>query len=141
MKIAGMNKLKKNFDRLAKKYGEDVMKASVAGGQLVRSDAIKSIQAVSSGDVVTRYRNGGQSYEHTASKPGDAPNTDTGNLVKSINVTVKRNGVYVGSYVEYAPHLEFGTKTMRARPWLNPALERNRKNIREQIANALRRVK
>lgn len=139
--IKGMDKLEKNFARLSKKYGEEVAKATVTGAQLVRSSAVKSIQATSSGAPVTRYRNGGGSYSHTASKPGDAPNTDTGALVKSVQVDVRREGVYVGSSLKYAPMLEFGTSKMRERPWLNPALEGNRRQIQSLIKNAVKGTK
>ena len=140
--IKGMDKLEKNFARLSKKYGENVAKATVTGAQLVRTSAVKSIQSVSSGDTVTRYRNGGGSYSHTASKPGDAPNTDTGALAgRTLQVDVRREGVYVGSSLEYAPMLEFGTSKMRARPWLNPALESNRRKIQALITNAVKRTK
>ena len=139
--IKGMDKLEKNFARLSKKYGENVAKATVTGAQLVRTSAVKSIQSVSSGDTVTRYRNGGGSYSHTASKPGDAPNTDTGALAKSVQVDVRREGVYVGSSLKYAPMLEFGTSSMRERPWLNPALESNRRKIQALIANAVKGTK
>ena len=139
--IKGMDKLEKNFARLSKKYGEEVAKATATGAQLVRTSAVKSIQSVSSGDTVTRYRNGGGSYSHTASKPGDSPNTDTGALAKSVQVDVRREGVYVGSSLKYAPVLEFGTSSMRERPWLNPALESNRRKIQALIANAVKGTK
>ena len=139
--ISGIDALEKNFARLAKKYGEEVAKATVKGAQLVRSSAIKSIHSVSSGDTVTRYRNDGESYTHTASKPGDAPNTDTGALARSVQVDIRREGVYVGSSLKYAPMLEFGTSSMRERPWLNPALESNRRKIQALIANAVKGTK
>lgn len=141
VEIKGMDKLQKNFDRLSKKFGEDVAKASVAGGHLVRAAAIKSIQQKSAGETVTRYRLGGGSYTHTVSNPGDAPNTDTGALVRSIQVDVRREGVYVGSTLEYAPMLEFGTSTMDARPWLNPALESQRRNVQKLISAAVSKTK
>jgi len=61
----------------------------------------------------------------------------TGNLRKSIEVSapfVEKGGraitVTIGTNVEYAPHIEFGTQRgLAARPYLRPALRGNRKKI------------
>jgi len=51
----------------------------------------------------------------------------TGTLKRSITHVVTKVfdgwGATVGSNVEYAPHVELGTKNMAARPYLRPALE------------------
>lgn len=51
---------------------------------------------------------------------------DTGRLRSSINHKPGRDGsgyyVDVGSNVEYAPHIEFGTSRAPAQPYLRPAL-------------------
>jgi HK97 gp10 family phage protein len=139
--ITGLEEMKRNMESMAKKYGQEVAKATVAGGYKVRATAIKSIQAKSAGEEVTRYRLGGNAYSHTASKEGDAPNTDTGALARSVAVEIRPDGVFVGSSVKYAAWLEFGTSRMAERPWLNPALERNRRDIQKAIAAAIKKVK
>ena len=51
---------------------------------------------------------------------------DTGRLRSSIIMTKGRDGagfyVEIGTNVEYAAHVEFGTSRMRARPFLLPAI-------------------
>lgn len=49
---------------------------------------------------------------------------DTGNLRNSITHTVDGAGqkAYIGTNVEYAPYVEFGTSRMRAQPYLQPAV-------------------
>ena len=47
---------------------------------------------------------------------------DIGNLRNSISYEVNDNTVYIGTNVEYAPYIEFGTYKMLARPYLEPAL-------------------
>lgn len=135
-KIEGAKEVQRNMAALGERYGKAFAKAAVTGGKLVRSEAIQSIQDKSSGDSITRYREGGGSYSHTVSKPGDAPNTDTGRLVESVQVDVTPKEVFVGSTLKYAGHLEFGTTNMDERPWLLPALEARRRQIEQLFVNA-----
>lgn len=48
---------------------------------------------------------------------------DTGNLRGSITYEVDAgdNAVYIGTNVEYAPHVELGTSRQKAQPFLRPA--------------------
>ncbi len=50
---------------------------------------------------------------------------DTGNLRNSLTSEVDEDekAVYVGTNVEYAPHVEYGTVKMKAQPYLKPAME------------------
>lgn len=140
MKVAGVPQLEKNLAKMAERYGKAVANALYVSGEMVRSTAIKSIQQKSNGEMVTRYREGGGSYQHMASAPNSPPNTDTGALVRSVVVEVQREDVYVGSGLEYAPYLEFGTKRMTQRPWLNPALEQNRRRIVKVVTDAMKKT-
>lgn len=51
---------------------------------------------------------------------------DTGALKQSITLEVEGNGTNaiaeIGSGLEYAPHLEYGTTSQAAQPYLRPAL-------------------
>lgn len=138
--ITGQKELEKNLAKMAERYGKAVADALITSGEMVRSTAVRSIQQKSNGAMVTRYRSGGGSYQHMASAPNSPPNTDTGRLVNSVAVEVRDEDVYVGSGLEYAPALEFGTKNMTERPWLNPALEQNRRRISRLITNAMKKT-
>jgi len=76
------------------------------------------------------------------SAPGQPPAVDTGRLRASITHRIEGGGYeertigYVGTNVEYAPYLEFGTSKMAARPWLTPALEKHREDIKRLIKDA-----
>lgn len=141
VRVEGKAELQANLARLAKRYGDSTAKAALAGAQLVRSTAIKSIQSQSVGDTVTRYREGAsEGYDHVSSAPGDPPNTDTGRLVSSIFVEVRPDEVFVGSSLPYAAHLEFGTRRMDARPWLVPALESRRRDIDRLFQKAIEKT-
>jgi hypothetical protein len=131
-----------------KKLGANADKAIAQGvymtAQQVRNTAVASIQAQSSGDTVTRYSQGGNEYTHVASAPGDAPNTDTGTLVRSIAVepAAPAVGMFVGSGIDYALFLEMGARggSLQPRPWLMPAIDANRANLNANIAKAVNRM-
>lgn len=139
VRIEGIDNLQKQMAKLADEYGKNVARAAYRGGQMVRATAIKSIQEKSPGEAVTRSRAGGGQYHHVAAAPDAAPNTDTGRLVSSIQVEVKGGDVFVGSTLQYAGWLEYGTRSMLARPWLMPALEQNRRAIQKELADAVKR--
>lgn len=76
--------------------------------------------------IQTGPKTGRKYGKHQASAPGEAPATDTSNLVNSIQTTseigpVIRSTVSVGA--EYGPDLEFGTEDMAPRPFIGPAMD------------------
>lgn len=99
---------------------DDIDKQLAAAGELVRADAQKSI------------RDGSISGPgHIPSRPGEPPNADTHRLDMSIDVVINPSGksVSVISRAPYSSYLEFGTSRMAERPFMRPALRRNRKRI------------
>ena len=63
---------------------------------------------------------------------------DTGNLRNSITHEVEKKEARVGTNVSYGIYQELGTSKMAAQPFLNPALEQNKGNIRKIFADALK---
>ena len=62
----------------------------------------------------------------------------TGNLRGSISFKVEsEDEARVGTNVEYAPYVEYGTKKMSAQPYLRPALANNKSAIEKMIADAI----
>lgn len=83
---------------------------------------------------------------HRASAPGEAPATDTGALVSSTYITkVDTFTAAIGSRLQYAFYLEFGTTRMEPRPSWVPAAEaaapRLEKRLRRVIAEARAKAK
>lgn len=89
---------------------------------------------------------------HRASAPGEPPAPDTGNLVGAgkfsdeggffTDIEEGERGEVIGvigTNVEYAPHLEFGTRHMMARPFFRPGIARATEDISRQIAEAAER--
>ena len=63
---------------------------------------------------------------HVPSNPGEPPRRETKNLHDSIMTETQQEleGIEtrVGTNVEYGLHLELGTRRIKPRPWLRPAL-------------------
>lgn len=73
------------------------------------------------------------------SKPaGQHPRVDTGRLRASITSQIKKEADKivggVGTNVEYASDLEFGTSKIPAYPWLFPALESKKDEVKEALS-------
>ena len=63
----------------------------------------------------------------------------TGNLKNSIQTWREGPGLYaVGTHVEYAPYVEFGTRHMAARPYLRPAADIVAGRLQELAQEAFR---
>lgn len=64
---------------------------------------------------------------------------DTGRLRNSIThaVSSSENAVYVGTNVEYAPHVELGTRKQKAQPYLRPAAENHASQYRGVLRSNL----
>lgn len=68
----------------------------------------------------------------------------TGNLRGSINpalfsdIATKEMGVRIGTPIEYAPYVEYGTSKQSAQPFLRPAVLDNLDRIDKLFAKALR---
>ena len=78
---------------------------------------------------------------HRASAQGEAPATDTGELVRKLSAKfVKSKSKAVGiitSGADYSEWLEFGTMNMEKRPFIKPAIKKNRKSTIKRIEKAL----
>jgi len=64
----------------------------------------------------------------TGAAKRNAP-VDQGILRGSINYQVNKDNTTVGTNINYATHVEYGTKKMTAQPYLRPALDKNRKKL------------
>ena len=134
IQVKNLNVALKKFDTLKKDLETPFREVIAGGAQLIRGQAIRSIQTgPKSGRIYEKYN---PRRTHRASAPGQAPASDTGNLVR--NIVVKQENpdlVKVESNATYSSFLEFGTSKMLARPFLFPATERSRKKIAQAVFN------
>ena len=96
---------------------------------LVRNSAVSSI---------LRDPKTGRIYgNHIASAPGEAPASDEGYLAQNITFDVDDSSGeivgYVTSSAPYSAALEFGTRNIAPRPFMQPALESNIRKIERKF--------
>ena len=134
VKVKNLKNAMAKLKNLEKDLEPDFQEVVKGGAQQIRGEAIKSIQTgAKSGIVYEKYN---PRRTHRASAPGQAPASDTGNLVSQIMVNQKSpDEILVESNATYSSFLEFGTSKMLARPFLFPATERSRPKIAEAVFN------
>ena len=131
VKITGLgtlvSQLEKTLPNEAKKQTLQNIKFGVT---FVHGETVRAIQSHSMGTNVIRYS---PKRRHVASKPGSAPNTDSGRLVSSYKFFVDASNIigFVGSNLKYAKILEFGSRVMKKRPALGPAFNKYKKLLRK----------
>jgi len=130
LKVKNLKKVMGQLSKLNKQLEPDFQEIVKGGAQLIRGEAVKSIQSgAKSGIVYEKYN---PRRTHRASAPGEAPASDTGNLVSKIIVKQKsKNITNVESNANYSAFLEYGTSKMEPRPFMLPAFEKSKKPITE----------
>jgi len=129
-----------------RKYGAraeaEIAKAVINTAFAVDFDIKQRIQrGPKTGRVYKRGRGRNLSATHQASAPGESPATDTGVLVNSIAFKqVSKLTAEVESRLAYATYLEFGTRSIAARPAWLPAIEKMRPEFAKRVADAIRKA-
>ena len=134
-KVRGLEKLNRILNNLAfdmDKATDDAVRATAFA---VQSNATKSLAKISIGKEYKR----GENNVHIASKPGDSPNTDSGELASNIYVSHRAGDkvAYVYTTKDYGEHLEFGTEKIEPRPWLEPARDEESEKYSKRLEAAL----
>jgi HK97 gp10 family phage protein len=114
----------------------EVDKALLAGAILIEGQIKKKISRGGRGGGT--HRVGRRTAVRSA--PGEPPKSDTGRLVGSITHQHSFLSATVGTEVNYAGYLEFGTSKMAERPYLRPTLEENQDTIERMIIDAMQRA-
>lgn len=144
-RLVGAENLAKTLMRLGDGATKPVKKAMKIGMLLVRDTILKSLRAENkSGEFYFRgkYPN---YIVHQASAPGEAPASDTGELIRGITLPLEVEdgeefGVVIISKAPYSSELEYGTTRMAARPYMTPAFLEHKEYMRELVRLAVQRV-
>jgi len=130
-RFSGLQDATKALEKVKEDLENNMQEILLGGGQLIRGEAIRSIQSgAKSGKTYKRYN---PTRTHKASAPGEAPASDTGFLVSNIRVKDQKDVVQVRSEASYSKFLEYGTSKMLARPFLFPAMEKSKPKIAQVI--------
>tara|TARA_R110000744_G_scaffold337505_1_gene442707 strand:+ start:43 stop:489 length:447 start_codon:yes stop_codon:yes gene_type:complete len=138
IKINNLQETLKQLGRLEESMEKPLQEVLMGGGQLIRSEAIKSIQTGAKSGIVYEKYNPRRS--HRSSAPGQAPASDTGNLVSKIIVKNSKDQVQVQSNADYSKFLEYGTSKMDARPFMFPASVKSTPKIIQATFNKVVQV-
>lgn len=130
-----------NFD--FSEVQDDLKKVMALCGQKIRSEIVDSMAKTPRVQNVVYYTNSKKG--HHPSAPYYPPAPDTGALRKSIR-SVAESGygfvsLTVGSTLKdakYPIYLEFGTSKMFPRPWLKPALDKGKNEVKESVIKFLK---
>lgn len=118
VEIKGMDQLVRNLSR----YPDELLKGVVAAVQMTQAMIVNDARA-------------------------DHAYTDrTGNLTNSImpgevEITDEEVTGYVEARMQYATFVEFGTSRAKAYPFLTPAMLRNAKTFRDNVARQVKAVR
>jgi HK97 gp10 family phage protein len=139
-KVEGLDGIGRASEAVRRSVVKELQKGLFVSAKWVEADAKQSIL---SGDKHGRVYKRGKTVSHRASAPGEAPASDAGRLVNSVNAEAVSNELAAevhagGGVVNYARALEFGTAKMAARPFFQPAAEKNRRRIADRLAKAVR---
>lgn len=117
-----------------------VLKAITAtlyeGADAVRAEAHVSISRGSASGQVA-----GSKHKHVASRPGEPPHREFGDLQAGLSVDMPEP--YVAQVTSNAGHsksLEFGTSKMAARPFMRPARDKLKDKVRSNLATNINRI-
>jgi HK97 gp10 family phage protein len=133
------------------KYAKVTLSGSFTGGSARTRTALSRLVLETAFEVETEAKlliqnppKSGRIYTrgdkvHQASAPGQAPATDTGNLVNSIETSRKSDyEAIVAVNAEYAAGLEYGTAHILPRPFLRPAVEKQRGPFQQKIKDLIK---
>lgn len=123
-----------HLNRLKRLSGADVAQVANAvvyeGADIIRAEASRLITA---GSVSGK--------NHVASRPGEPPQNDTGNLRNQIGVSQKRLlEAEVRSEAAYASALEFGSSKMAARPYMRVARDNKVETVRRRMVAQMNKL-
>jgi len=143
IEMQGLNTLVKELQAIsggAEGVVEDVISDLATDTKV---EAVFAIQDPSkTGRIYTRGN-----VRHQASAPYEAPASDTGNLMGSIDVDFEGPlTAYVGTHVMYGMYLEFGTRgsddspKILPRPWLLPSFEKAKIGVSAKLKEDIERL-
>ncbi len=132
IRLTGADELRKALAEFSINADRELANVVRGTAQNIRTHAIKSIHRGTKSGI--EYQKYSPRRKHRASAPGEAPATDTGRLANSIQADIQGKQATVFTNLEYAPWLEFGTQKMEPRPFMVPAMEKERPKFEQRLS-------
>ena len=127
-----------NFAQVTSAIEKSLPKQCLRACHEVRNEWVRSLTGARSG---RQYRIPGTKRFYTASAAGEAPARRLADHVRSIRVMPRfefgKAQARVGSELDYALYLEYGTENMEPRPSLGPAKDRAMPKVLSIFAEGL----
>jgi HK97 gp10 family phage protein len=129
--VRGQREHQERLRRLGSQQSIDIIsRALFVAGNMVQ---VEAQQSITRGSVSGRG--------HVPSRPGEAPNNDTGVLANNIETVLKEPLLCeVSSNAPYSKALELGTSKMAARPFMGPALRAKQDDINKLMVKAVKKA-
>ena len=127
-----------NVDEIANNIDKAKYEKLLAASEFARNRLVEKLGGNRSGRT---YTVPGTSVTYTASAPGEAPASRTGQLRGSIEYEITTDNAYIGTPLEYGLYLEKGSYNpatgaiLYPRPWLKPTLSENQKAIQSILGS------
>lgn len=135
MTVIGTQRLLRRLASVSPATVKRISNELEAGVASMHSLAVRRIQKNSGSGRI--YVRGG--VAHTASAPGEYPNTDTGELVRKMGwrSTSALTSIFFAN-AQHARPLEWGTSRMAPRPFMRPTFRELEPRIRTKVRAAVR---
>lgn len=134
-----MARLRSKLRSLPAEVHEDLRPTLKEAAQIVADDLAKDMRQPKTGKTYVR-----KGRVHVSSAAGESPAVFSGRLIGSIKVEDEGKGVRLRVTGAQAMALEFGSTRSAARPFLFPALRRNRPaintKIKDETKKSLRKI-
>jgi len=124
---------------MLKWYGEHVKRQIIMDVESKLKMSGEVIKETAKSSMPINFNTFVEGEDIARSTAGNPPYRQTDKLYKSIETEMlpKRLAVKIGTNVKYGKYLELGTKKMRWRPWLVPALARSIPKIKAIFAKPI----
>lgn len=139
--VSGLLELNEEFDDLENALTEEIVTALMRGGMIIEADA-KRRCPTDTGRLKASIWNDVERIDTTTFRLSVGASGETKTTVgikREKNWLGKSHAKYgVGTNVEYAKFVEFGTSKMAARPFLRPAVDAKAKDVVDEIRGSIR---
>lgn len=135
--IIGSKELIDKLNKLSNAVRGKVIENSLVAGGLLISNSAKNKAPYKTGTLRRSIHVGG----HTAESAPDFTPKDVAGSYSDIGGNQNDENsasVLIGTNLEYAKYQEYGTSKMAARPFLRPALDEEKENVKDEIGAALK---